>query len=491
MTGQLLLPAMVLLPAVLALPAFLARDRGSTWWGAGGVLAGAVLSLLLGVLVATQGPLESQLAGWPPPLGIGLRLDGLGAVLLGLTGVVGATVAGYAAADRASYGRDQRFWPLLLLLWSGLAGVLVAADLFNTYVALEVVTLAAVGMVALGGRDAWRPALRYLLVAVLGSTFFLLAVAAVYGLTGTLDLRTAGEIIADDPSADTRWPLALAVVGLGLKSALLPLHAWLPPAHAAAPAAVSPLLSALVVKAGFVVLVRMWFEVLGPDPAVAAVLGVCAGAAIVGGGLLALRQHRLKRVIAYSTVAQMGYLFLLFPLTAGTGDMDVRRTVWAGVVLLAVSHGLAKSALFLAAGSLKEAAGTDDVEGVVGAARRLGTVSMTMMLASVSLVGLPVSLGFAGKWLLLTGAVRSGQWWAVVLVVVGSLLAAAYLLRPLAAVLQDSDTEEEVGRTGLDRLPAAQRLLPLALTLLVVGLGLSSTWLAELSLVGTGPGVLP
>ncbi|MGD8148449.1 complex I subunit 5 family protein [Ornithinimicrobium sp. Y1694] len=491
MTWEGLLAATVLIPTALACVTAVTRGPATTVVGFVSTLISALLALATAARVTLAGPLEHQLAGWAPPLGITLRADGLTAILLGLTAIVGSLTACYAATRSITHGGDRRFWPLLLLLWAGIAGVALSGDLFNLYVALEVVTLSAVGLVALGGRDALEPALRYLLVAVFGSMLYLLAVAMIYGMTGTLDLQEAGALIAADPSADTRWPLALAVVGLGIKAALLPLHAWLPPAHAAAPAAVSPLLSALVVKAGFIVTVRLWFDVLGPDAAVAAALGGCAAAAVLGAGLLALVQRRLKRVVAYSTVAQVGYLYLLFPLTAATDDPAVQRLLWGGAMTMLVAHGVAKAALFLAAGSLKLSAGTDDLDGIVGAARHLGTLSLTMMLTGISLVGLPISLGFAGKWLLLSGALGAGQWWAVLVVLVGSLLAAAYLLRPVAAVLRDSDEHEEVGRAELHTLPWALRYLPLALALLAIVLGLSARWLSELSLIGSSLGGMP
>lgn len=491
MTADLLLPASILAPLTLACLAVLVRGRALVVVGLLGTVLGAALAVAVAVVVALDGPVRHELAGWSPPLAIALRADGLSAVLLGLTAVVGTTTAGYAATRSTTYGGHRSFWPLSLLLWAGMAGVLVTADLFNSYVALEVVTLAAVGLVALGGRKSWRPALRYLLVAVLGSMFYLLAVALVYGMTGTLDMAQAGAIIAADPSADTRWPLALAVVGLGLKGALLPLHAWLPPAHASAPAAVSPLLSGLVVKAGFVVLVRLWFEVLGPDPAVATLLAWAAGAAVVVGGLLALVQSSLKRVVAYSTVAQVGYFFLLFPVTLGVDDPDLQRTLWSGVLLILLAHGLAKAALFLAAGSLQLAAGSDQLTEIVGASRQLRSTTFAMMLASISLAGLPISLGFSGKWLLFTGAVQTDQWWVVALVVGGTLLSAAYLLRPLATVLLASDTAQEVDPADLHDLPPALRHIPLALALLVVLLGLSAGWLADLSVIGMVTGGMP
>lgn len=491
MLADVLLPAAVLAPIGAALVAAVVRGRAAVAVGLAGGLLSAVLALAVTVLVAVDGPAVHHLAGWTPPLGIALRADGMAALLLALVAIVGPVTLTAAASHPATYGEDRRFWPLALLLWAGLAGSVLAADLFNAYVALELVSLSAVGLVALGGRQAWEPAFGYLLLAVLGSLLYLVAVGAIYGLTGTLDMQDAGTALVAAPAAATRWPLALAVVGLGIKAAVLPLHSWLPPAHAAAPGAVSPLLSALVVKAAFVVLVRVWFDVLGPDPQVAVVLAWCAGAAVVVASLLALVQRSLKRVVAYSTVAQVGYLVLLFPLTSATHDPDVQRTVWAGVLLLAVAHGLAKAALFLAAGTVKLAAGTDDLDRIGGVLRSLGTTSMAMGLAAVSLVGLPTSLGFAGKWLLVSGAVRADQCWAVVLVVSGSLLSGAYLVRIVVVALREDGPDPSAGDDDPRKLHAALRHLPLGLALLVTLLGLNARWLAELSVVGAAVGGLP
>lgn len=490
MTWDGLLPAMVMLPLVFAVVAAVVRGRAATAVGVAGTFAAAGLAGAIALGVGLHGPLHHDMGGWSVPVGIVLRADGLSAAFLALTAVVVVTTSVYAASSGASYGTEPRFWPLLLLLWSGLAAVMVAGDLFNAYVGLEVVSLCAVGLVALGGRGSWGPALRYLLVAAFGSMLYLLAVAMVYGMTGTLDIREAGALIAADPTAGTGWPLALAVVGLGIKSALFPLHAWLPSAHASAPAAVSPVLSALVVKSSFVVLVRVWFEVLGPHPAVAVVLAWCSAGAVLGAGALALVERSLKRIVAYSTVGQVGYLVLLFPLTTLTDDPAVRQTVWAAVVLLGLAHGLAKAAIFLAAGSLKLAAGTDELGALVHAARSLRTTTISLALAATSLVGLPVSLGFAAKWMLVTGAVQSGQWWAVALLLAGSLLSAAYLLRPVALELR-ADSGDPVHRDDLVVLPPVVRHAPLALALLVVVLGLNARWLAGLSLVGASWGALP
>lgn len=158
-------------------------------------------------------------------------------------------------------GRRGWFWPLWLLAWTGLNAVFLAGDLFNTYVALEVLALAAVALVALGGPESWAAAFRYLIIAVLGSLLFLVAVTLVYAANGTLDIAAAGAVMGDSAGDATpaRRVLALTAVGMACKTAVFPVGGWLPGAHSAAPGAVSPLLSALVVKASFYVLARVWF----------------------------------------------------------------------------------------------------------------------------------------------------------------------------------------------------------------------------------------
>lgn len=480
MPADVLLPAAVLLPALVAAILLPLPRRHQVVVGVLGAVACSAVGLLLVAAVALQGALEHVLAGWAPPLGIALRADGLSAAFILLTSLVALGVAVFAASEEESTGTVTGFWPLSFLVWCGLIACFVTGDLFNAYVSLEVLSLAAVGLVALGGSaDAARAALRYLVVAVVGSFLVLLAVGYVYAAVGTLDMRLAGEILLEDPS-QTRLPLAFATAGLALKSALWPLHAWLPPAHAQAPPAVSALLSALVVKGPYYLLLRLWIDVFDPDPLVAALLGAFGAGAVVAGGVVALRQTKLKRVVSYSTVTQVGYLYLVFPLLVAAPD-DQAFVIGAAVTM-AVAHGLAKAAIFLAAGSLVLGTGTDEIDGLVGTSREQRVVTATMMIAAISLIGLPISFGFAGKWQYLTAAIDSGTWWVVAVLLLGSLLAAGYLLRPIAATLRDSDSSQEVGRVDPAERPAAQRFVPLALAACGLAGGLLTTEL--LTLVG-------
>jgi formate hydrogenlyase subunit 3/multisubunit Na+/H+ antiporter MnhD subunit len=333
------------------------------------------------------------------------------------------------AEDDLAKQRHKRahFWPLWLFLWAALNALFLSADVFNLYVTLELLGFAAVALVALDGqRAAVVAAMRYLLVSLLGSLCFLLGVALLYAAYATVDLALLAQSMKPGPPA---WAaLALMTAGLLIKGALFPVHFWLPPAHANAPAPVSALLSALVVKAAFYILLRLWFEAFADVAAGAGfqLLGVLGAAAVFWGSIQALRQTRLKLLVAYSTVAQLGYLFLLFPLARAAGF-----DAWSGALYFLLAHACAKTAMFLTAGNILHAAGHDRLEQLDGFTHTLPLSAFAFGLAGISLVGLPPSGGFIGKWLLLTSALRSGQWWWAVVLLLGSLLAAAYLLRVL------------------------------------------------------------
>jgi len=476
-----LLPALVLVPlagavAAAATPAGRERLRARV-----SVVTGASVVVLVSVVCvafAADGVLVIEVGGWEPPLGISLAADGLAVVMLALTALVAGAVLVFATGPAEVRGGPW-FWPLALGLWAALNGVYLAADLFNAYVALELMGVCAVGLVALAGRDARPPALRYLFVAVLGSLFFLLAVGIVYAATGVLDMRRAAGLLGPGPLASV--VLVLTAAGMAMKSALFPLHSWLPPAHAAAPAAVSPMLSALVVKASLVVLIRMW-TVIGPDtPSPAVLLCVLGAAAVAWGCAQALREQTLKRIVSYSTVAQVGYLFLALGLTvqfAAAGDGRSSRTAWTGLILLVLAHGVAKAAMFLAAGTLIRARGTGDLRGLGGvlARRPLGVAAFA--LAGVSLAGLPPTIGFAGKWELLQAVIGSDQWWWVIVLVGGGLASVGYVGRVVRATFAGSDGS----RPQDDRpVPRRMELTAFALAAGTVALTFASATVAVLT----------
>jgi len=422
-----------------------------------GVLAlpiGLAIAAAVALRVGGGGELIYHVGGWAPPLGIALRADGLSAAMLLVTAVVAGGAGVYA-----------------LGAWAALNLAFLGNDLFNLYVALELLTFAAVPLVCLdGSADTLRAALRYLLYALVGSVLYLLGAVLLYGAYGTLDMGLLAQAVRPEPAA---WAAAgLMTAGLLAKTALFPLHLWLPPAHAGAPPAASAVLSALVVKGSFFIVLRLWFEALPGLATVASMqlIGLLGAGAILYGSALALRQSRLKLLVAYSTVAQIGYLFLVFPLAfdAAAGTL-VAGAALAGGLLQAVSHALAKAAMFMSAGLIAVTLGHDRIADLGGLTRARPTSLLAFALAGVSLVGLPPSGGFAAKWLLLSTAVATGQWWWAVVIVLGGLLTGAYLVLVLMRALD----EPAAPAAPLQPVAAWREAVPLVLALLAVFMGLA------------------
>jgi formate hydrogenlyase subunit 3/multisubunit Na+/H+ antiporter MnhD subunit len=405
----------------------------------------AVAVAIAAVVWRTHNVLQYFVGSWDPPLGVAFRADGLSAAMILTAALLICGIGLFARAQFPSpQGAETRaplvFWTLLLAVWGALNAVFIGGDLFNLYVALELLTFAAVPLVCLDGRpETLAAALRYLLFALFGSVLYLLGAVLLYGAYGTLDITLLSGRIRAEPVA---WAaISLMTTGLLAKAALYPLHLWLPPAHAGAPAPASAILSGLVVKAPFFLVVRLWFDVMPKlrEHGAAQVLGALGAAAIIFGSVLALRQARLKLLIAYSTVAQIGYLFLMFPLAVRpeTGHL-LSMAAWTGGVLQAISHAFAKAAMFMAAGLIAEALGHDRIAGLAGIGRALPITVFAFGLGGLSLMGLPPSGGFVAKAMLLTAAVAAGQWWWAVVVLTGGLLAGGYVFLVLARALSDA-----------------------------------------------------
>jgi formate hydrogenlyase subunit 3/multisubunit Na+/H+ antiporter MnhD subunit len=412
--------------------------------------AGLLIALAIAADVARSGEAVTYvLGGWQPPLGMALRADGLSATLMVMTALVLCTVGLFASGtfrtqpDRAEARSPMVFWTLILGLWSALNTVFLGQDLFNLFVALELLTFSAVPLVCLDGRrETLQAALRYLLFALIGSVFYLMGVALLYGAYGTLDLAGLRVLARDDLA--TAVALGLMIVGLMAKAALFPLHLWLPPAHAGAPAAASAVLSALVVKAPFFLILRLWFD-MAPQPgnAMAAQMLAWLGiTSIIFCSVMALRQARLKLMIAYSTVAQIGYLFLMFPLVMASDAPTAWQSVgWTGGVLQLVSHALAKASMFLAAGLIAEALGHDRIDNLNGAVTAVPISVAAFGLAGLSLMGLPPSGGFVAKLMLLTAATETANWLIAAAILVGGILAASYVFRVLGRAMASPDSD--------------------------------------------------
>ena len=432
----------------------------------------AIATVLVAGVLHAGAPIVELVGNWAPPLGLALRADGINAAMLLTTALVLSAVALYARADYATApGAPEAraplaFWVFFLALWTALNAAFLGSDLFNLFVALEMLTFGALALACLDGRATqFKAELRYLLFALIGSVLYLLGCALLYGGYGTLDVVLLSRASRSD--APTIVAAALMTVGLLAKMALFPLHLWLPSAHAGAPPAASAVLSGLVVKASYFLLLRLWFTVLPASltAAVAPILAMLGAAAILFGSLVALRQARLKLLVAYSTVAQIGYLFLMFPLVAGAAD-GIAPAAWLGGALQAISHAFAKAAMFLAAGVIAGVLGHDRIAELGGAARATPLSIWAFGLAGLSLMGIPPSGGFSAKWLLLTAAIESQQWWWALVIVGGGLLTGGYVFRVLSSSLSGA------AAPAVAAVKPVQERVALGLAVLSVLLGL-------------------
>jgi multicomponent Na+:H+ antiporter subunit D len=481
----------VCLPLAGGTLAFLLRRSAAHRLGGATALGtlGAVAWLALEVW--REGPRRYAVGGWGAPLGVDLYADGLSLGMLLVTALVGAAVTAYAMRyftpprREESWSEGEGFWPLWLFLWASLNALFLSADIFNLYVTLELVTLSSVGLILLAREPLARmAAIRYLLAAFMASLAYLLGVALLYAAFDTLDIHTLGQRLA--PGIASSVAVVLVTLALALKTALFPLHFWLPPAHGSAPAPVSAVLSALVIKASFYLLIRLWFEVFPGvvSPAAGQLVGLLAAGAIFWGSLQAIRQRRLKLLIAHSTVAQIGYLFLLIPLATvldplGSGPAPWSFDAWSGGVYSGLSHALAKASMFMAAGTVMHALGNDRIDSMKGIAGRLPLTTFAFGLAGMTLIGLPPSGGFVAKWLLLSAALAAGQWWWALVIAAGGLLAAGYVFRVLGqAFLQAEDAK-------FHPVPMVMELASLAMAIGAVLMGLAPAELLAMLEVGS------
>lgn len=459
--------------------AALVAGQGGRWL----ILAAGPAMLALSAWLLALPPGAAHLVGdWDLPLGILLRADGVARLLVPATCACFVAVALYAwhefpTKPGPGTARAHTFWPMFYLMWGGSNAGYLTTDLFNLYVTIEMVSLAAVALAAMGSLAA---GLQYFMIALVGSLAYLLGVALLAGHYDTVDATLLA--VRARPDLPSLLALAVMTAGLLVKAALFPLHGWLPPAHAAAPAPASALLSAVVVKLGFVIILRLWFEAFAGivRPAAMDLLGGMGALAVLYGSVQALRQERLKALVAYSTVAQLGYLFLAFPLIwAAPAATDP----WAGALVHAAAHMLAKAAMFLAAGLMLKAVAGDRISDLAGLARRMPLAVTAFAMAAISLMGLPPSGGFIAKFLLLHAAIEQGRVLYAAVLVIGGLLAAGYLFRPLTVAFSAGGAPGALAEAPLRVAP------PLVLAALAIAMGFAGTVLIEVSSTAAPPAI--
>lgn len=430
----------VLLPVGMLTAAVIATVAGAWRAEAGRAVAivataGATVAASVGLHRALdRGPLRHSVGGWAEPIGIEYVLDPLSGIFAVLVGVVGLLVVLYPPKMGFSTALDRAVpvHGLVLILLGGLLGVTMAGDLFNLFVFLEIYSIASYALIALGGAKAALASFRYLLLATIGSSFYLLGVGFLYFLTGNLGMAVTADALPALVDSNTLAAGAVLItVGLAIKMAAFPFHVWLPGAHSSAPPAVAALLAGVQVKVAAYALVRFVFDVLPPGYVtdrldLLTLLTWFSAAGIVVGSVMAVRQHDLKKMLAHSTVAQIGYI--------GIGIGIGTRTALVGALLHVLAHAMMKGALFFAAGNIIDRAGTKEVPRFGGLGAKMPLTMAGFTIAAVSMVGLPPTAGFFSKYYLVTGAAGAGNWVAAAVIVASSLLTLAYVLRAVETI---------------------------------------------------------
>lgn len=444
--------------------------RGAARWIALGSLGITTALAIVGVRrVLTEGSLHTHLGGWPPPIGIEVLLDPLSAFMATIVaGVALVAMAGAAPhADQELPDRQMVYYGTVLLLLSGLMGMVVTGDLFNLFVHLEVASLSAYALVAAGRRGAPRAAMNYLIIGSMGATLYLLGVGFIYAATGSLNMRDVAGLVG---TAEPRLVLVgglLMVAGLGTKMALFPLHVWMPAAYSRAPSAAAAFMAPLVTKVSAYALIRILFWVLGgvSMPSTAALLELVAwagAAAMVGGGVLALVQTDLKRLLAYSSIGQLGVVALGLGLANPAG--------LTGGILHIANDALMKGVLFLAAGTALVGFGVRNVGDLNRLRGRAPWTTAAVIVAGLSLVGIPPLGGFYGKWYVLSGALADSRWIMAGALLVGSLASVGYVFRIFEPLLMGARVEETGTRVREKAVPAIACMV-LAVAVILIGVG--------------------
>jgi len=391
----------------------------------------SVLSIFMASLIAVQKVLVYNVIRGAVPIGISMVVDGLSVFMLVIVNSIAFLVALYSTGYIKKYTDTWKFYTLFMLMVAGMNGVLISGDLFNMYVALEIAAIAGYSLVAFGiDAEELEAAFKYAVMGAVGSSFMLLGIALLYSYTATLNMADMAAVIASEAGASKiiLFVSALFLMGFGLKAALVPFHAWLPDAHSSAPTPISAMLSGLLIKVlGIYALSRIFFNIFGMTPQVSTILIGLAVISMILAGILAFGQYDMKRLLAYSSISQIGYIAL--GLGVGT------PLAIMGALFHLFNHSIAKSLLFLNAGAIERSTGTRDLRQMPGILARSPVIGYTNLIGTISICGIPPLGGFWSKIIIIFACIQADRPILAFIAIAVSILTLGYYFKAVTPIL--------------------------------------------------------
>jgi len=461
-------------------------NKKTSWWiSAGTILGQFIASFFILYRVLTQGPIVYRLGGWVPPWGIEYVMDALNAYILVVLLLLSLACVIYSKRN-IEHELPQKavsFYTIYQLLITGLCGITVTGDIFNMYVFVEITALSAYALIASRGKIALKASFTYLVLGSIGACFFLLGIGFLYAITGSLNMKDLSVLLP--AFYHNRMVIAgfvFILVGLSIKMALFPLHTWLPDAHAFAPSEISAMLSGIIIEVSTYALIRVSFSVftlqfLQLFP-IFDILCWIAAIAIIMGSVLAITQVNLKRMLAYSSVANMGYIILALGLS-----ISAKTSPWGGLnpaLMHILNHALMKGCLFLVAGAFIYKADLWNIADFRGLGRKMPFTCAAFVVAAVSMIGVPPTVGFASKLYIILASIEAKKFFFVGVMLLSSLLNLVYFWRVIETLyMKRAETGDHSHGSHIPReeVPLGMLLPILVLASLCIIMGI--LWLAK------------
>ena len=431
--------------------------------------------------VIEQGTIQYWVSGWRPPWGIEFRLDHFNALILVLVSSLALISAIYAkrTVDFELPDRVGLFWSLYLLLNTGLLGIIITGDMFNLFVLLEVASLTSYALIAIGKGRATLASFRYLIIGTIGASFYLIGLGYLYIMTGSLNMADLRLLLPPLYSTTVvQAAFVFILIGFGIKIALFPLHAWQPDAYTYAPSAVSIIISTAMAKTSTYALIRIIFSVFTLEfitdfLPLFDILCWIAAVAIIVGSIVATVQDNLKKMLAYSSIANVGYIVLAVGLSPFT------HFGLTPAVMHIVNHAIIKGCMFMVACALIYKLDLWDIREFVGIGRRMPLTCFAMILAALAMIGMPPSAGFVTKWYLILAALDAKKYLFVAVIFFSTLLMIIYFWRVVEIMYIRPDSRD--GKTSalpVDEVPPSMLIPCLSLGVLTFVIGIS--WISGL-----------